>query len=220
MICPSAYVAESLRQVAGDRMPPVSVIPYGARVAMEKLPPGEGGKADHKPFALFVGNGIQRKGIHYLLHLWEKSEAIRRRLDLVIVARQMDPALSKHFNLGASGLSIKQNIAGPELTRLMRQASFLINPSLLEGFGHVYLEALMQGLPVIGTARSFLGELTDCDQVLIWNGEKLEELESLIHVAIRRFVETPHRTGPARQIVDLTWDSFEKKLQGAIAQLL
>jgi glycosyltransferase involved in cell wall biosynthesis len=45
------------------------------------------------------------------------------------------------------------------LKKLFRSSSLFVMPSLVEGFGQVYLEALAQGCPVLGTPHTCLPDL-------------------------------------------------------------
>src|SRR5258708_39420213 len=46
-----------------------------------------------------------------------------------------------------------------QLDQLYAEASLFCMPSLVEGFGQVYLEALSHGLPVLGTPNTCLPDL-------------------------------------------------------------
>jgi glycosyltransferase involved in cell wall biosynthesis len=50
---------------------------------------------------------------------------------------------------------------------LFKNSSILVMPSLVEGFGQVYLEALALGCPVLGTANTCLPDLCG-DEKAIW----------------------------------------------------
>ena len=58
-------------------------------------------------------------------------------------------------------------------------------PSLVEGFGQVYLEALAQGCPVLGTSNTGLPDLGDeVDGIFVTPPGRVEELRAqLEHLA-------------------------------------
>jgi glycosyltransferase involved in cell wall biosynthesis len=51
------------------------------------------------------------------------------------------------------------SVSGEELDRLYAEADALVVPSLCEGFGHVYLEAMSRGCVVVGTRNSALPDI-------------------------------------------------------------
>jgi glycosyltransferase involved in cell wall biosynthesis len=119
----------------------------------------------HELRILFIGNVIERKGLHTLL------EAIRPltadfRLD-VIGSLTVDSTYAKQMQdfVTVNGLSSIVHFHGSLdnelLTEKLRQAHLLIVPSSYEGFGIVYLEGMCFGLPAIGTTAGAAGEIIE-----------------------------------------------------------
>ena len=50
----------------------------------------------HRPRfrALFVGSGVQRKGLHHLLHAWHRAR-LPADSELTLVCRNLDPGLEE-----------------------------------------------------------------------------------------------------------------------------
>ncbi|MBI5951118.1 MAG: glycosyltransferase family 4 protein [Chloroflexi bacterium] len=114
---------------------------------------------------LFLGNIIERKGLHTLL------DAIRLltfdlRLE-IIGSLTADPAYAKQMQdfVTANGLSSIVTFHGAlnneQLLEKLRQAHLLVVPSSYEGFGIVYLEGMCFGLPAIGTTAGAAGEIIE-----------------------------------------------------------
>ncbi len=113
---------------------------------------------------LFLGNVIERKGLHTLL------DAIRR-LDggacaLSVVGRlDADPAYARriHRQAARSGLGERVRfygaLPGAELAAQLRLHHALAVPSSYEGFGIVYLEGMSCGLPALATTAGAAGEI-------------------------------------------------------------
>jgi len=114
---------------------------------------------------LFLGNIIERKGLHTLI------EAIRPltfdfRLD-IIGSITTDPAYANQMqkfatdNGLASVVTFHSALDNEPLKQKLKQAHILIVPSSYEGFGIVYLEGMAFGLPAIGTTAGAAGEIIE-----------------------------------------------------------
>ena len=114
---------------------------------------------------LFLGNIIERKGLHILL------EALRPltfdlKLDVVgSLTTDLNYAKQMQEFVMASGLSsivkFQSSLDNEPLKQKLQQAHILIVPSSYEGFGIVYLEGMCFGLPAIGTTAGAAGEIIE-----------------------------------------------------------
>ncbi len=103
------------------------------------------------PSILFVGANFQRKGLPQLLRA---LAIVRRRLPEVFLHIVGDDARRNQMESLASKLGVIDNVRfmggrPNEEVRRMKPAMFAM-PSLIEGFGIVFLEAMLAGVPVIG----------------------------------------------------------------------
>lgn len=150
LICASSFTAKSLNGVRHPNQT-VTVAPYGCfppRPAVE-APRPEGANF------LFVGQGVQRKGLHHLLKIWRRLRL--HGASLTIVASSMDPGIGKLAD--QPGVSVLGAQSADKLQRLYHEADVFVMPSLVEGFGLVYLEALAAGCFLIGTENTGLPDL-------------------------------------------------------------
>jgi len=114
---------------------------------------------------LFIGNVIERKGLHTLLEA-VKGQKSKVRVD-VIGSLTTDPAYAKQMQdfVTVNGLSSVVQFHGAlnneQLLEKLRQSHLLIVPSSYEGFGIVYLEGMCFGLPAIGTTAGAAGEIIE-----------------------------------------------------------
>jgi len=125
----------------------VEVVNYG----IEEASVGDPINLDGDPSILFVGANFQRKGLPQLL---KALVDVRRSLPGVILhVVGEDPRRKAMESLGADmGLSSNVRFLGGrpnEEVRRMKPDMFVM-PSLIEGFGIVFLEAMLARIPVIG----------------------------------------------------------------------
>ena len=147
IVAASTFTAETL-VANGIESERIHLIPYGVNRAIFRE------KSLHaSPLPLriaFVGSMAQRKGISYLL------EAIRlcasNQLQLVICTRSR-PAAHWEDKLPANW-ETHVGLNRERMVRTLQTCHMLALPSLVEGFGHVILEGLSIGLPVIATPHT------------------------------------------------------------------
>ena len=156
VVCASAITKRSL-EYAGCEAGKITVIPYGF-----DLPPGfaalEHGaieRVSERCEFLFVGQGIQRKGLHHLIRAWQEADLEDARLTLVCY--RIDPGIRAMIK--SPSIRLLEHQSDPALNLLYRAADIFVMPSLVEGFGLVYLEALARGCHVVGTANTGLPNL-------------------------------------------------------------
>ncbi len=140
VLCPSTFVRESLVRY---RPGTYTTIPFAI---------GNGTAQPHhkpaKPVFLYAGNITMRKGVHRLLLAWKELKADRTH-ELRLVG---DMFLSAKFLKDFQGMFTHlPRLARDKLDRHYREASaFVFNP-VADGFGHVILEAMRCGTPVIAS---------------------------------------------------------------------
>jgi len=161
MICASTFTKNSLIEAGADASL-CEIVPYGIEMPADpvKTSDQENGSTTPTTFrVLFVGSGTQRKGLHHLLLAWKKA-TLPRGSTLTLVCRVIDPGIQQLLQ-GAFNVDLIHGLQRRELEKLFRASSLLAMPSLVEGFGQVYLEALAQGCPVLGTPNTCLPDLND-----------------------------------------------------------
>jgi len=170
VLCASTFTKQSLLEVGADENK-IHVVPYGVEVppAVESQLSGEGFNV------LFVGTGSQRKGLHHLLLAWQRA-TLPAASKLSLVCRTIDPEIEQTA-LQVPGVEIIRGVDGATLSRLYRSSSLFVMPSLVEGFGQVYLEALSHGCPVLGTSNTGLPDLGgEADGIFVVSPGLIEEL--------------------------------------------
>lgn len=152
IICASSFTKKTLVE-AGANPELCEVIQYGVDIPQRVEPDVPHGRFE----ALFVGSGVQRKGLHHLIRAWGAAK-LPKGSRLTLICRNIDPALSEMMG-GNDSIRLLRRVSEADLSALYRSSSLFIMPSLIEGFGQVFLEALAAGCPVLGTANTCLPDL-------------------------------------------------------------
>jgi len=214
ILCASSFTKSSLVQ-QGCREDKIRVVPYG--IFPDALTAIEQPQNRKICRFIFVGQGVQRKGLHHLLKAWKLASL--KDAELVVVAKKLDPGLFplmdqpnvKHY----SGLSDQ------ELKALYNEASIFVMPSLVEGFGLVYLEALAAGLHCIGTMNTGLPDLqlpSECASIV-----SIGDVQGLANVIVA--ITESYRRGEIYKeriknaVKALTWDMRRSELRSVIAEM-
>ncbi len=107
----------------------------------------------HRPIMLLVGGNVQRKGLPVILKTIPELLKEIPGLTLQVIGNNQNLGKMKKLvhQLGV-GESVEFIgwIPYEKIKTYYRKASVFVMPSLMEGFGLVFLEAMAQGLPVIG----------------------------------------------------------------------
>lgn len=160
LVCASTFTARSIRKLKKDA--DVMVVPYG-------VAPVHGGigqkpsRSDGRARFLFVGQGLQRKGLHHLLKVWPRVRG--SNAELVLVCSRIDPAMKTTIADCGDSVVLMANLTRAQLGEEFAAADVFVMPSLVEGFGLVFLEALSAGCFCIGTPHTGLADLDLPDDV-------------------------------------------------------
>lgn len=219
MIVASRFTADSL-QAAGCPLGKISVVPYGCSFRDAAAEAGASGSPlAGKPYFLFVGSGTQRKGLHHLLEAWSACAAAATH-ELVVVARTVEPELREPL---AAAPSVRHlaGVGAGELARWFAHARAFVLPSLSEGFGHVYLEALASGCPVIGTRHSMLPDFPEAQPHIryVAPGEP-ENLRAELDRVVRLAADDEffHTRQVRESVKHYTWQRFRAGIEAVLAR--
>jgi glycosyltransferase involved in cell wall biosynthesis len=121
---------------------------------------------------LFLGNVIERKGLHTLLkavsgqQVAVSDQRLAFSID-VVGSLTSDPAYTKRIQelIARHHLSsfvfLHGSLDQAALVEKLKHAHVLVIPSSYEGFGIAYLEGMCYGLPAIGTTAGAAGEIIE-----------------------------------------------------------
>ena len=148
----SSFSRRSVHEATDRVTASIAVVPYGCPPVAPTVRRGDGA-----PRFLFVGQGVQRKGLHHLAAVWPMVSARHPAAELTLVMGVVDPDLDLGGLRGRS--VITSRVSQTELDELMDSHDVLVLPSLVEGFGLVITEALAHGMHVVATDHTGLVDL-------------------------------------------------------------
>jgi len=212
--CASSFTARSIASTLSIAKP-VAVIPYGATSSHKR---GAATRAGNKPMVLFVGQGTQRKGLHHLVRVWRCG--LYQRADLTLVLNQSDPGILRMIESLTVAPRVLSSFSRDELNREFESADVFVLPSLVEGFGLVYLEALSAGCHVIGTRNTGLPDLAAPEEVatVIPAGD-LDSLRTALEAAVSKAAVGGHDRGSIRAFAATrTWGNFRAGIRSFVDQ--
>ena len=165
----SKTTRNEVHQLVGNNKPMLIAYPptdqFGEPVKEEEIRR----RAQKSPLrVLFVGNVIERKGVHTLLKAIS-TQPSAFQLDIIgsltadlKYAKRMQEFISFHHL--SSFVFLHGSLPKEPLIEKLRQAHVLVVPSSYEGYGIVYLEGMAFGLPAIGTTAGAAGEIIQTGQ--------------------------------------------------------
>lgn len=193
----------------GDKIIPV--VPYGVESGKYAQAPQKT-KGSNVLKVFFWGSMIQRKGLTYLLEAVKSArKEIEIELELIGRGYYDRNILNKYENEISI---ITHNKPDAEIIERIQDKDVMVLPSLVEGFGHVILQSMSMGIPVVTTPNTIgrdiiedgkngfivpIRDIENLKKTFFWisdNREQFNNMRSLV-------VET------ARQY---DWARFRKKI--------
>ncbi|HKZ80233.1 MAG TPA: glycosyltransferase family 4 protein [Pyrinomonadaceae bacterium] len=207
ILCASSFTKRSMLEI-GVADAVCRIVPYGIDI----LAPLTSLKSPETFRVLFVGSGTQRKGLHHLVLAWRRA-ALPKNSKLTVICRTADPGIEALVN-DNMGIDWIRGCTGKELTWHFLNSSLLAMPSLVEGFGQVFLEALALGCPVLGTPNSCLPDLGDeSEGIYLTAPGNIEELAARLEFLARILPGNVSVRTTAKQCAErFPWHRFRSEL--------
>jgi glycosyltransferase involved in cell wall biosynthesis len=213
IICNSTFTAATCQSV-GIPQEKLRVIPYGIDpidIDDQEI------RLECKCQFLFVGTGIQRKGLHHLLLAWKRANL--RHSHLTIVSRWIHPGIRTFVDPG-SNVTWLTSVSNQELAEIYGQSHVFVMPSLVEGFGYVYLEAMARGCFCIGTTNTGLPNFGSKQSRALVPAGAIRELSSIISCAEDKYLSKQFlRQEIAADATRRNWESFRRDIRDVALEL-
>jgi glycosyltransferase involved in cell wall biosynthesis len=160
----SSFLEEAIRSYGVDAR--FEVVPNVVDASLFFPPDGECRETEAVSRLLFVGNlePQQHKGFPTLLRALEHLNGRRRDWQLDVIG---DGPERSPYEAAAAALDLRESVifhgSQPKtvVAKMMRAVDLLVQPSRVETFGTVIVEALASGLPVVATTAGAMPELVD-----------------------------------------------------------
>ena len=198
----------------------VHVIPYG--VHLDRFTPGpewpDKGRAKRPLRLLFVGTINQRKGISYLM------EAVRAfpadQVELLVCGRAVDDLAL--FEGLSPQVRVRVSVSSAELRKAYQWADLFVFPSIAEGFGHVLLEAMASGLPILSTTSTAAPDLiSDGVQGFVTPPRRPDLIvDRITQVLSNRGLIPAMSVAARKQAETFTWSNFRSRVAESVGEIV
>ncbi len=164
LICTSETTKDEIERRFGLQKPTVVAYPGGDRFADFSHSEIERAVGNRPMRLLYVGNVIERKGLHRVLDAMAALEGV---VLSVVGSLSAEPAYTKAILRQIDRLHLRERVsflgslARAQLADQYAQSDLFVMPSSYESFGIVFLEALQSGLPVVAARAGAAAELID-----------------------------------------------------------
>lgn len=200
----------------------IRVVPYGVDLtrfhpaASNEKSHGSDGASDAPFRVLFAGQMIQRKGLSYLLEAWKRLALPHAELILVGRGGADGHLLAKYEGL----YQLKVASSVEHLRELYQTSDVCCLPSLIEGFGLVYLEALACGTPIIATPNTGAADMIrDGEEGFIVPIRDTQTLMEKLSWCYENRRELGEMRARARRVAERhTWEAFRGRIRSEIAE--
>jgi glycosyltransferase involved in cell wall biosynthesis len=211
-MCHGLIVASqvNIRSVFGSEasLMPVCIAPYGSRFPGRSSTRSKPAREQIR--ILSICQLTQRKGLHWAFEAMKRlSPCEQAHYAWTIVANVVDPQV---VALMPSNATVVRNLSDKELAEHIQLADVFLLPSLIEGFGLVYVEALSQGTPVVYTENTGAHDI--CTNGVHGFCVPISDLDSLVALLRRQLSDRQLLASLRRNCIDLaaqvTWPHFRK----------
>ena len=214
-ICASSASARSVAMVHPSL--PGTVIPYGSKLQDRVYLKCRGSRAKEKIRLITVCQLVQRKGLHWAFYAMRSlTDEIRDRFEWIVVSNVVDNSIKA---LAPDNVEFRSRLSDDQIALTLADADIFVMPSLIEGFGLVYIESLSVGTPIIYTNETGAGDI--CVSGIHGFEVGCSDVNQLIDV-FNRLANNPTQLHKMREdAVELSkrinWPNFHRLIQNTMS---
>lgn len=209
--------SEHLRQsfICDFGVPPEKVVTVYAGANLSELPPDfvVSRPRSDQPTILFIGREFERKGGRDLVEAFHG--VLTRIPNARLIIAGANPPGCDHPSIEVVGFLDRSPEGREKLASLYRSADIFCMPSRYEAFGIVFVEAMLHGLPCVGTDLCAMPEIIDHERTgWIVPPEDWQTLSTVLIDALSNR-ERLYRMGAAgrkKALAHYTWDRVARAM--------
>ena len=209
--------SESLRQsfIADFGLGPDRVVTVYVGANLSQIPSGEELEVPKSadPTILFVGREFERKGGKDLLKAFRQVKEVIPNARLLIAGGNPSPPIP--HGVAALGFIERTPEGRKRMSELYKEADLFCMPSLYEAFGIVFVEAMLHGLPCVGTTECAMPEIISKETGWTVTAESPHELAAVLIRALqdRQALRQMGRVARERALMKFTWESVARVMR-------
>ena len=191
----------------GDIDKEIIVIPYGSRFENLQSDKNKNKNKNKKLQLLTVSSPSQRKGLHHAFKALYNCNGI----DWTIIGRDPDPEIMR---LAPTWVEFIDRVTDEDLIKHLSSSDIFIMPSLVEGFGLVYLEAISQGTPILCSTNTGMADIIkDYESGFVVTPGEPDQIFERINWIKKNYNKLPEITDKAKKNIEsMTWTNFKKEI--------
>ena len=166
-------------------------------------------------YILFVGSVEPWKRCSFLIEAFKKFRN-KNNINLVIIGRKGGSNKECDFVEAAvnnnADIHWLESVASEDLPLIYKNALLFTSASIFEGVGMIFLEAMAQGIPVIGANAAAIPE-TIGDAGLIFNPDDVDDLVNKFNLVLENDLMYDDLSDKAlRRSTKFSWDDYGKNI--------
>ncbi|MEY3386331.1 MAG: hypothetical protein RIR53_1142 [Bacteroidota bacterium] len=229
ILCPSSYVASTIREFFPSCDLPIHVTPLAAGEEFVPTPLNDEVRKHYgleRPYILFVGRVDPRKNLHRMMMAWKSlPKTYRQNAEFVLMMAGGSNVIDRFRSDYASvmdepSIRIITDVPTASMVQILSSARALAFATLGEGFGLPVLEAMRCGCPVITSNTTSLPEVGGSVALYV-NPTDAEQIATLMQRCLEDDdLVAERRADGIRHSSMFTWDATARATADAYRSVI